>query len=117
MSARLSGVAHVDIDGVGQGDGAHHGPQPLLQSVAAGEPSAHDAAQHESDESHGAVGQSELLRRQSQSALGVGALQEGEAHLRQQGLGETVEQQEEHGEECLAGGELPEVGGEHGEYA
>ena len=49
------------IDNVGQGDGADHGPQPAFQSVAAGEPSADDAAQHQSDETHGSVGQSELL--------------------------------------------------------
>ncbi len=104
------GIAHVDVDNVGQRDGHHHWPPPVFQSVAAGNDAADDAAKGQSDESDGAAGQSELLWRQAQAALAAGAHEEGGAHLGEHGFGKAVEQQEEHGHDRGAQGQLGEEG-------
>ena len=62
-------VAQEDVDSIGQRDRHDHGPQPLLHAVAAHQDAADDAAQEESDESDGAIGEAIFLGRESQSAL------------------------------------------------
>ena len=73
-------IAHIHINNVGQRDGTHHGPQPSLETVATCEHATQDASQGKPDDAHRAAGQSELLRRQPQTACRMRAHEEGNAH-------------------------------------
>ena len=56
------GIAHIDVDDIGQGDGTHHWPQPALETVATSQHATKDATQRQANNANGTTGQSELLR-------------------------------------------------------
>ena len=106
-------VAQENVDCIGQRDRHDHGPQPLLHAVAAHQDASDDATQEETDESDGAIGEAIFLGRESQSALRVGAEDESLGHGVEQGLGESIEQEEEHDADGFLDGELLEERAEH----
>lgn len=107
------GVAHVDIDDVGQRDSAYHGPQPALQAILAGSHAAEDATEGQSDDAHRSLYQSVFLRRQTESASTVAVDEEECRHLGEQSLGHAIEEHEEQGDDRFAQGHLGEEGLHH----
>ena len=59
------GIAHIDIDCIGQGNGADHRPQPALQSVTTSTDATENTSDGQSDDTHGALNQTIFLWRQS----------------------------------------------------
>ncbi len=94
-------IGEVDIDDVGQCDGHHHGPEPPLQSVAAGHHATEDAAQRQSDNPHRALHQSVFHIRETETAIAGGIDEEQCRHLGQQALRHPVEEHEADGDPHL----------------
>ena len=49
------GIAEIDVDGVGEGDGADHWPKPVLQAVSPNADAAQNPAQGQPDDADGAL--------------------------------------------------------------
>ena len=107
------GIAQVDIDDIGERDGAHHGPQPALHAITGDKYAADNTSQQKADEPHRAIGKAELLWRQPQSPTRVWPHEERLGHRIKQGLRESVKQQEKHYSHSLFQGELREELREH----
>lgn len=106
-------IAHVDIDHVGQGDGAHHGPKPIFQSLLRHGNAAENAAERESDDTHRALHEAVFLRRESQSARRMTVHEEEGGHLGEQALGHAVEEHEQDAEHHLLPGHLGDERDKH----
>ena len=92
--ALRQGIGEIDIDHIGQRDGADHRPQPVLQAVATGNDTTEDAAQREADDSHRALHQAVFGWREAEATFCRRINQEQGADLSQQTLGHAVEEHE-----------------------
>ena len=100
-----SHIGEVDIDEVGQGDGEHHGSEPTLQAMTRNAPSAEQAADGESDDAHGAIGEAHGFCAQPQ-ASGIGRIEEeGVGNLHELSFREAEEEHEKQGCEDMGLGE------------
>ena len=63
-------ITEINIDDVGQGDAEHQGPEAAFQSPFGHGPSAHDAAEEESDDAEGAVDEAEIDIAHAEAAFG-----------------------------------------------
>lgn len=90
-------ITEININDVGQGDAEHQGPEAAFQSPFGHGPSAHDAAEEESDDAEGAVDEAEIHVAHGQTTLCRGTREEKGNYLGQESFGQTEQEDETDG--------------------